>query len=103
MSTFIFIVVVIIALTIVLVIIAPKEYNVNRSITINKPLPEVFSYLKFLKNQGDWSPWAEKDPNMEKTFVGNDGEVGCVSSWKGNKDVGEGEHEIKKKNSNQLK
>lgn len=31
---------------------------------------------------------------MEKTFLGIDGEIGCISAWKGNKDVGEGEHEI---------
>jgi hypothetical protein len=42
----------------------------------------------------EWSPWAEKDPNMEKKFTGIDGEVGAVSYWNGNKDVGEGEQEI---------
>lgn len=73
---------------------APKTYNVSRSILINKPLHEVFNYLKFLKNQDDWSPWAEKDPNMVKSFKGVDGEAGFVSSWIGNKDVGEGEQEL---------
>lgn len=94
MSTFVFVVVVLIVLTVVLAIIAPKGYDVSRSIFINKPLPEVFLYLKLLKNQDNWSPWAEKDPNMNKTFKGVDGEVGCVSAWVGNKDVGEGEQEI---------
>lgn len=42
----------------------------------------------------EWSPWAKKDPKMEKKFSGTDGEVGAVSYWKGNKDVGEGEQEI---------
>ena len=31
---------------------------------------------------------------MEKDFRGTDGEVGSVSYWNGNKDVGEGEQEI---------
>ena len=31
---------------------------------------------------------------MAKNFTGTDGEVGAVSSWKGNKDVGEGEQEL---------
>ncbi len=39
-------------------------------------------------------PWAEKYPNMVKKFTGTDGEVGAISSWKGNKEVGEGEQEI---------
>jgi hypothetical protein len=87
---------------IVLAIIAPKTYNVSRSISINKSLPEVFSYLKLLKNQDNWSPWAEKDPNMKKTFIGIDGKVGIVSAWVGNKDVGEGEQEITKIVENEL-
>jgi len=84
----------ILLLIIILGIIAPKGYEVNREIDINKPLSEVFSYLKLLKNQDNWSPWAAKDPNMEKTFTGKDGEVGCVSAWEGNKDVGSGEQEL---------
>jgi len=31
---------------------------------------------------------------MEKKFTGTDGEVGALSYWNGNKDVGEGEQEI---------
>jgi len=81
-------------LVIILALVAPKSYDVSRNIIVNKPLAEVFLYLKSLKNQDDWSPWAEKDPNMNKTFSGKDGEVGFVSAWVGNKEVGEGEQEI---------
>ena len=94
MSTVIYIVLIVILVIIVLVNIAPKAYDVSRSISINRPLPEVFSYLKFLKNQDNWSPWADKDPNVKKTFSGIDGEVGFVSAWVGNKAVGKGEQEI---------
>ena len=80
----------------ILAIIAPKSYDVNRDIIINKNKADVFAYLKSLKNQDNWSPWAAKDPNMKKDFKGTDGEVGCVSYWEGNKDVGKGEQEITK-------
>lgn len=83
-------------LVIILNFIAPKNYHVSRSIDIRIPADRVFDYIKYLKNQDDWSPWAEKDPDMEKDFKGTDGEVGAVSSWKGNKDVGQGEQEITK-------
>ncbi len=86
----------IVALIIILAMIAPKTYEVSRSIVISKPRKEVFNYLKSLKKQDDWSPWGKRDPNMEKKFTGNDGEVGATSYWKGNKEVGEGEQEIKK-------
>ena len=94
MITFLYILGAIVLLIIILAIIAPKSYDVNRSIVINKPLTDVFAYLKLLKNQDNWSPWAEKDPIMKKTFTGTDGEVGFISAWVGNKEVGEGEQEI---------
>lgn len=86
----------IVALVPILAMIAPKTYEVSRSIVITKPKKEVFKYLKSLKNQDEWSPWGKRDPNMEKSFTGTDGEVGAISHWKGNKEVGEGEQEIKK-------
>ena len=94
MTLFLDILVVLAALIIFLGLIAPKEYKVNRSIIINNPLSDTFQYLKSIKNQNDWSPWKKKDPDMTQTFEGIDGEVGFVSKWKGNKDVGEGEQEI---------
>jgi len=94
MSIFLYIVLIIILIIIVLANIAPKAYDVNRSIIIEKPLPDVFAYLKYINNQDNWSPWAEKDPNMKKSFTGIDGEVGFISAWVGNKDVGEGEQEL---------
>jgi len=84
------------ALVILLSLIAPKTYDVSRYIEISRPKQEVFDYLRSLKKMDEWSPWAKKDPNMEKKLTGTDGEVGCVSYWNGNKDVGEGEQEIKK-------
>ncbi|MDY7393777.1 SRPBCC family protein [Aureibaculum sp. 2210JD6-5] len=95
MVTILYILLGIVLLVLILGIIAPKTYEVNRSIVINKPLSEVFNYLKYLKNQEDWSPWAERDPNMKKTFTGTDGEVGFISAWESNhKQVGTGEQEI---------
>lgn len=91
-----YLVVGIVALVVLLALIAPKTYHVSRSVVIEKPRSEVFTYLRSLKNMDDWSPWAKKDPNMEKKITGTDGEVGAVSYWNGNKEVGEGEQEITK-------
>ncbi|MCF7561407.1 SRPBCC family protein [Sabulilitoribacter multivorans] len=77
-----------------LALIAPKKYDVSRSIIIEKPISEVFNYLKLIKKQNDWSPWKKKDPHMKQEFIGTDGEVGFISKWEGNKDVGVGEQEI---------
>ncbi|MCB1145322.1 MAG: SRPBCC family protein [Leptospiraceae bacterium] len=82
--------------------VAKKEYSVQRQIEINKPHTEVFSYLKFLKNQDNFSVWAARDPNMKKEFRGTDGTIGFVSAWDStNKEVGKGEQEIKKITENE--
>ncbi|MET1259732.1 SRPBCC family protein [Flagellimonas sp. DF-77] len=96
MITALYIVGAIVLLVLFLALIAPKTYDVSRSITINRPKQQVFDVLKSLKRQDEWSPWAKKDPNMHKEFRGTDGEVGSVSYWNGNKEVGEGEQEITK-------
>ena len=94
MTIILYIVIGLVLLILILAIIAPKTYDVSRNIAISRPISEVFDYVRSLKKQDEWGPWAKKDPNMTKEFKGTDGEVGAISSWKGNKEVGEGEQEI---------
>lgn len=94
MTLLLYIIIGVVILISVLALLAPKSYDVSRSIEIGKPKAIVFDNVKYLKKQQEWSPWAKKDPNMEKKFTGVDGEVGAISYWNGNKDVGEGEQEI---------
>jgi len=82
-------------LILLLAALAPKNYHVTRSVTINRPLGEVFSYVKMVKNQDYWSPWKKRDPNMKQEFLGQDGTIGFVSKWESDhKQVGSGEQEI---------
>lgn len=85
---------IVIGMIVILAISSPKYYEISREVIIDKPVSEVFNYLKYLKNQDHWSPWKKKDPTMSQEFVGTDGEVGFTARWKGNSDVGEGEQEI---------
>lgn len=96
MYTIFIIIAIVIILVIFLALIAPKGYEVSRSIELDHSPEKVWQHLKFLKKQQEWSPWASKDPNMDLTFTGVDGEIGATSHWSGNKDVGEGEQEIAK-------
>lgn len=73
----------------------PKEYAVSKEITINKPVDTVFNYVRYLKNQNQFSVWANIDPKMEVVYSGTDGAVGSLSAWKSDvKEVGVGEQEI---------
>ncbi|MGQ0738353.1 MAG: SRPBCC family protein [Bacteroidota bacterium] len=75
-------------------LVISKDITATREIVINKPVGEVFNYIKYLKNQQHYSKWATMDPNMKNEFRGTDGTVGFVNSWEGNKKVGIGEQEI---------
>jgi len=86
-----------VVLLLIVALFAKKEYGVIREVTINKPKSEVFDYVKLLKNQENFSVWANRDPQMKKDYRGTDGTAGFVSMWDSKmKDVGKGEQEITK-------
>ena len=74
-------------------LMAPNKVHVKRSIIIEKDKDFVHNYLIHYANFNEWSPWSEKDPNLDFK-VENDGQIGAQYSWKGNEDVGEGSMKI---------
>ncbi|HZL09975.1 MAG TPA: SRPBCC family protein [Prolixibacteraceae bacterium] len=85
----------IIALILITGLFVNGKYAVVREVTINKSKQEVFDYVKYLKNQRNFSVWAKIDPVMKTEFRGEDGTVGFVSAWDSeNPDVGKGEQKI---------
>src|SRR5688500_2096880 len=84
----------IIALLLIAGLFISKDMSVYRQIVINKPKADVFNYIKYLKNQHNYSKWARLDPDMKNEYRGTDGAPGFVNSWEGNKKVGKGEQEI---------
>lgn len=69
---------------------APKNYHVERQISIDASKAVIFPQIVDLKKHPAWEPWQELDPDMEQTYEGPDGQVGQSVTWKGNKEVGEG-------------
>ncbi|KAF2515059.1 SRPBCC family protein [Flavobacterium zhairuonense] len=91
------VIVIIVAIVFIAAFFMPKNYAVEREITINKPVDSVFNYVRSLKNQNEFSVWANMDPKMKSTFSGTDGQVGSISAWESKvKEVGAGEQEITK-------
>ncbi|MBV5311794.1 MAG: SRPBCC family protein [Prolixibacteraceae bacterium] len=87
----------IIALVLIVALFINGKYEVEREVTINKSKQEVYDYVKYLKNQDNFSVWAKADPAMKKEFTGEDATVGCMASWDSeNPDVGKGEQKILK-------
>lgn len=69
-------------------------YTVTRSATIDAPPERVYAHVIDFHKWGEWSPWDELDPGMEKTYSGPDAGVGARYAWSGNRKVGEGRMEI---------
>ena len=97
MTTFI-ILAALIVLIFILHILMGKEMKIERSITIDRPVNQVFEYVKMTKNQDNFSTWNMTDPGMQKEYHGTDGQVGFIYKWDSatNKNVGAGEQEITK-------
>lgn len=75
--------------------ITSDDYSVQADVTINKPVGEVFNYVKYLDNQSHYNKWVMQDPDVRKEFRGTDGTVGFFYAWSSdNKQVGKGEQVI---------
>lgn len=76
-------------------ILAPKSETVERSIVVNKPVSEVYSYLVQLQNMEEWSPWSKKDPKTIHEYKGAGNTIGSIHLWTSeHQQVGVGEQEI---------
>ncbi|MDA6072734.1 SRPBCC family protein [Flavobacterium sp. AC] len=91
------ILILVLAIVLIAAYCMPKNYAVEREIIINRPVDTVFNYVRNLKNQNEFSVWANLDPKIKTTYTGTDGAVGSKSTWESDvKEVGVGEQEITK-------
>jgi uncharacterized damage-inducible protein DinB len=72
---------VIIAIPLIVALFVPKQFANEGQVVINKPIHEVFDYIKYVKNQDNFGVWQLSDPNMKTTEEGEDGTVGFKYSW----------------------
>lgn len=95
----IFIITSIIAILLIAAAIMKKEMSLSSEVIINRSQPDVFNYIKHIKNQENYSKWVMADPNSKITYTGADGTVGFKAAWNSQmKNVGVGEQEITKIN-----
>jgi len=83
------IVVLLAAILVVLVIIAPKSFEVHRSVTINAAENVVWKDISTFEAFDKWNPWSKMDTTQVVKDEGQDGTIGAVHSWNGKK-AGEG-------------
>ncbi|CAM3465622.1 SRPBCC family protein [Sphingobacterium prati] len=90
---FLIVLAILIAIPLIVALFVPKKFAAQSEITIDKPKQEVFNYVKFMRNQDHFGVWQLSDPQMKKSEVGTDGQVGFKYSWDGEK-VGKGSQTI---------
>ena len=77
-----------------MVLLIVRNMKIEKSVEVRRNSGDVFDYLRFTKNQDNFSVWNMADPSMKKEYSGNDGSVGFVYKWDStNKNVGAGEQE----------
>lgn len=88
---------ILIVIPLIIALFVKKDYAVEREIMINRDRQEVFDYIVMLKNQDNYSIWAQKDPDMKKSYEGTDGTVGFEAFWDSkDEEVGKGSQQITK-------
>ena len=100
MKKFFKIIGIILLLAIIFVLVAglfvSKTYHFETAITINAPKEKVWDHVNTLNRFQQWNPFLEKDPNCKVSYEGQEGAIGSVYSWKGNKEVGSGSQTLTK-------
>lgn len=82
--------IILVAAVVVLALVAPKEYAVSRSTTIDAPAGDVYALVYDFSKFSKWSPWYERDTTQKTSIEGN-GEVGTILKWESeNEQVGKG-------------
>lgn len=87
----------VIVVVLIAALLVSKEFNYEKSITINKSIEQVWEHTNSLADLDAWSPWMNYDPNMKRELSGQDGSVGAKVSWESdNEKVGKGSQTITK-------
>ena len=83
-----------VAVILVFAAMQPSRFRVHRSTVIQAPPQRVFPHLVDFRKWQAWSPWEELDPDLRRTYEGEDTGKGAVYRWDGNKQAGAGRMEI---------
>src|SRR3954464_5272357 len=89
---------IVLALAIVVVLLLaqrkPDTFRVQRTATMEAPPEKIFAMISDFKQWRAWSPWEERDPNLQRSYSGAASGKGAVYEWQGNRNVGAGRMEI---------
>lgn len=95
LKQFLILILALISIVLIVALFVKKDFQVSRSVEIERSSEDVYDYIRFLENHESFAVWTMKDPNIEKSYSGPDGNVGSIYKWNSKlEDVGAGEQEI---------
>ena len=77
-----------VGLIVLLLIIASlmsKNFHIEKTIVISKPVPKVMEKIFDLNHYSKWNPWQQADPTVKNQITGTPGTPGHKYSWQGKK------------------
>ncbi|MEX0837926.1 MAG: SRPBCC family protein [Parvibaculum sp.] len=86
------------AIVVVLLVYAatkPGTFRVERSILIDAPPGDIYAEIEDFRRWRAWSPYEDRDPNLERSYSGAEKGVGAQYAWQGDSNVGSGRMEIR--------
>lgn len=86
---------ILVAAVIVIGLMLPRQVSVMRTIDITAPAGAIFPHVNSLRATAAWSPWLDRDPDVQVIYSGPDSGVGARMVWTSdNPQVGSGTQEI---------
>ena len=102
MTLFFYILIAIITFIAFLHAMAKKEFDISRTLVINRSKEDVYNLVRQLKKQHLWMPCFEEDYKGVLKFNGDDGKPGALLYWKKNNRLFEGTQKIVKLNQGRI-
>lgn len=72
----------------------PDHFRIERSILVQAPAERIHPHITDFRRWRAWSPWEDRDPDLERSYSGSPAGKGAAYAWRGNGKVGEGRMEI---------
>lgn len=94
-----FIILGIVGIALIVAAFVPKKFHAEGKVTIDRPIQEVYDYVKMLGNQQYYSIWFEMGTDIKTEYSGTDGTVGAKMEWD-SKEVGDGKQIIRSLDDN---
>jgi hypothetical protein len=70
------------------------KFQLSRSTVVAAQPAQVHTLIDDFKRWRSWSPWEDRDANLQRTYSGADSGVGARYAWRGNRKAGEGNMEV---------